>query len=78
MGREPPLSRAEQNAGQILVHDRLLPTAELAAEIDAVDAAAFAAYGRRVLETGRSAAAVLGPKRAAGAAEAFREALARG
>ena len=78
MGREPPLSRSEQNAGQVLVHDRLIPTAEIAAEVDAVDAAAFAAYGRRVLEAGRSAAAVLGPKRAAAAAEAFRSALARG
>ena len=78
MGREPPLSRAEQNAGQALLFDRLIPTAELMADVEAVDAASFGAYGRGVAQAGKSAGAVLGPKRAAPAAEVFAQALARG
>ncbi len=78
MGREPPLSRAEQNAGQAILFDRLMPPAELAATVDAVDASAFAAYGRAVVEAGIAATAVLGPKTASAAGRAFSEALAKG
>jgi predicted Zn-dependent peptidase len=78
MGREPPLARAEQNAGQALLFDRLVGAGEMADAVDAVDAPAFAAYGRRVVAAGASAAAVLGPKKAGAAAQAFGEALARG
>ena len=78
MGREPPLSRAEQNAGQALLFDRLIPIAELIADIEAVDAAGFSTYGRMVIDARRAATAVLGPKRAAPAAEVFAAALHRG
>jgi predicted Zn-dependent peptidase len=77
MARESPLARAEQNAGQLFLFDRLLAPAELAAGIEAVTAADFARFGERLLAPGRSTVAVLGPKRAAAAApEAFRAALA--
>ena len=71
MGREAPLNRAEQAAGQILLFGRPYAPAELAAAIDAVDAAAVARVGERLLSPGRAAVAVLGPKRAAAAVEAF-------
>ncbi len=75
MARESPLSRAEQAAGQLFLFDRLFPTAELAAAVDAVDAADFKRVGERVL-SGAHAMAVLGPKKAGAAAEAFAKALA--
>ncbi len=74
MGRESPLNRAEAAAGQTLLFDRLFTPAELAAAIDAVDAPAIARVGARALE-GPSATAVLGPKKAGAAAEAFAVAL---
>jgi len=75
MARESPLSRAEQAAGQLFLFDRLFPTAELAAAVDAVTAADFKRVGERVL-SGAHAVAVLGPKKAGAAAEAFAKALA--
>ena len=76
MAREQPLHRAEQAAAQALLFDRLIPPEELAAGVEAVDAAALRAYGERVLGAGAAAAAVLGPKRAASAADAFLRAAA--
>jgi predicted Zn-dependent peptidase len=78
MGREAPLNRAEQAAGQLILFDRLFPAEELAAEIDAVSAADFRRVGTRLLESGRSAATVLGPARAGAAVDAFRDALRAG
>jgi predicted Zn-dependent peptidase len=75
MARESPLSRAEQAAGQLFLFDRLFPTAELAAAVDAVNADDFKRVGERVL-SGAHAVAVLGPKKAGAAAEAFAKALA--
>jgi predicted Zn-dependent peptidase len=74
MAREQPLSRAEQGAGQVLLFDRLYPTSELAAEVDAVTHADVARLGQRLL-AGRAATAVLGAKSALKAGEAFSRAL---
>lgn len=76
MARESLMARAEQAAAQTLVYGRLLSPAEVAARIDAVDEAAVRRFGERLLSPGRSATAVLGPKRAGAAADAFGRALA--
>jgi predicted Zn-dependent peptidase len=76
MGRESPLSRAEQAAGQTLLFGRPFDPAELAVAIDAVGPADLARVGERALASGRAAVAVLGPKRAGAAAEAFARKLA--
>jgi predicted Zn-dependent peptidase len=70
MAREQPLSRAEQAAGQVLLFDRLYPTTELAAEVDAVTPADVARLGQRLL-AGQAATAVLGAKSSLKAGEAF-------
>lgn len=75
MARESTLARAEQAAGQALLFDRLFTSAELSEAIDAVTTADLRRVGSGVLASGRSAGAVLGAKRALGAADAFREAL---
>ena len=76
MGREAPLNRAEQAAGQVLLFGRPFEPAELAAAIDAVEPADLARVGERALASGQAAFAVLGPKRAVGALEGFRAGLA--
>ena len=76
MARESPLARAEQNAGQLFLFGRLLKPTELAEGIDAVTSADFARFGARLLASGQSVVAVLGPKGAGRATEAFRRAAA--
>jgi predicted Zn-dependent peptidase len=71
MSRESPLARAEQAAGQVLLFGRPFEPAELAEAIDLVQDADLARVGERAL-SGATAIAVLGPKRAAAAAMAFR------
>jgi predicted Zn-dependent peptidase len=78
MRRESPLARAEANANNIHSFGRLFPAQELADKIDAVGAADIRRVGERLTAEGRSASAVLGPKRAAGAGAAFAEALTAG
>jgi len=75
MAREQPLSRAEQAAGQVLLFDRLYPTAELAYEVDAVTPADIVRLGQRLLDGRRCATAVLGAKGALKAGPAFEKAL---
>ena len=75
MGRESTLARAEQGAGQVLLFDRLFTTAEIAHWVDAVSAADIRAFGTGVLEARAIAGAVLGPKPALKAGEAFQRAL---
>jgi predicted Zn-dependent peptidase len=75
MARESTAARAEQAAGQILTFERLFGAEETAEAIDAVTAADIARLGARLIEPGLCAAAVLGPKRALPAAEAFQQAL---
>ena len=75
MARESALARAETAAGQLLIFDRLIASAETAAAIEAVGPADLARAGARAIEAGRSACAVLGPAKAMPAAEAFQAAL---
>jgi predicted Zn-dependent peptidase len=75
MARESPLARAEQAAGQVLLFGRLLTTAEIAADIDAVEPAHLARIGAGLIASGRAAVSVLGPKPALKAADAFQKAL---
>lgn len=77
MARESLAARAEQAAGQLLVFGRLLPTAEIAAAIDAVGPADIRRLAERLLSPRRAATAVLGPARSLAAAERFERALAR-
>jgi len=69
------LARAETAAGQLLIFDRLIASAETAAAIEAVQPADLAKVGARAVEAGRSACAVLGPPKAMPAVEAFQTAL---
>ena len=75
IARESTLSRAEQAAGQAILFGRLFTSAELSEAIDSVTLADLRRVGERLLAPGRSAGAVLGPKRAMGAVEAFDRAL---
>ncbi len=76
MAREQPLARAEHAAGQVLLFGRPLTPAGLAAGIDAVTPAQVARLGERLLAPRRTVGAVLGPKAAMGAPQAFEQALA--
>ncbi len=78
MRRESPLARAEANAHNIHSFGRLFAAQELADKVDAVSAEDLHRVGERLIAAGRSACAVLGPKRAAGAGAAFAEVLAAG
>lgn len=75
MAREAPLVRAEQAAGQILLFGRLYTPADISEGVDAVEAHDIARLGETMLQSGRCVAAVLGPRRALGAAERFQQAL---
>ncbi len=75
MARESPLARAEQSAGQTLLFDHLFLTHEIAAAVDAVEAADIRRFAERLLGQGRLASAVLGPKSALNAGPAFQKAL---
>jgi predicted Zn-dependent peptidase len=61
MALESPSARSEQFARQTLIFGRVLPNAEIVAQIDAVDAAALARFGGRLLREGRPTLAALGP-----------------
>jgi predicted Zn-dependent peptidase len=75
MGREQPLNRAEQAAGQTLMFNRLYPPAEIARAIDSVTAADFARLGERMAADRRCVVSVLGSKSALGAPDAFEQAM---
>ena len=75
MARESLQSRAEQAAGQVLLFGALMSPAEIAGQIDAVEASDLARLGAALLAPGKAAASVLGPKPALKAAEAFQKAL---
>ncbi len=75
MGREQPLSRAEQAAGQTLLFGRLFPAAEIAEAIDQVTAADFVRLGERMTRDRRCVVSVLGSKAALTAPQAFEAAL---
>ncbi|HEX3886996.1 MAG TPA: insulinase family protein, partial [Phenylobacterium sp.] len=65
----------EQAAGQVLLFDRLFTPAEIAEAVAAVSAADIRAFGTRMLGAAAFAGAVLGPKSALKAGEAFSRAL---
>jgi len=75
MAREQALSRAEASAGQTLLFDRVLTTAEIADAIDAVSESDMAKLGARLLAPKTCAAAVLGPRASHGAAQEFQTGL---
>ncbi len=75
MMRESPLARAEQTAAQLLLFDRPLAPAEIAAGIEAVTRADLVRLGSDLCAGGRAAVSVLGPRQAAGAAKAFTDTL---
>ena len=75
MGRESALARAEQAAGQVLLFGRTLSPEDVAADIDQVSASDLVRLSGQILEHGRAAVAVLGPRAATKAAPGFAEAL---
>jgi predicted Zn-dependent peptidase len=75
MAREQPLARAEHAAGQVLLFGRTLDPEQVAAEVDAVSGADLARLTESILGQRRAAVAVLGPKAAMKAAEAFETTL---
>lgn len=60
MARESTSMRAEQLAQQLLIHGRPLPTEEIRAKVDDVDAAAVSGVAERAL-AGRATLALVGP-----------------
>ena len=71
IGRESPLARAEQAAAHLHLFDRLVPPEVIGAQIDAIALDDLRRVGGRLLGSGRTAMAVLGPKRAGAALQAF-------
>lgn len=61
MGLESPSARCEQMARHLLIHNRLLPGAELVEKIDSVDATALRRFGARLLRSPKLAFSALGP-----------------
>ena len=61
IGLESSSSRAEQIARQQLIHGRVFPVAELAAKVDAVDAAKVRSLAGRLFSGARPAIAAIGP-----------------
>jgi len=61
MGLERPGQRAEQIAGQMFSHGRVLSIEELTSKLDAVDAAAVRRFGERVMAAADPAIAAIGP-----------------
>ncbi len=71
MADESPASRSGRIAAQALVFGQPLDSAENARRIEALTAADLKAVGVRLLDGGRSATAVLGPRTAGKAGDAF-------
>lgn len=75
MALESPAARAERNAWQAQVFGRLIPVEETSARLAAVAPEDVRRVAGRLLAARASAGAVLGPRRAADAPEAFHRAL---
>lgn len=75
MGREQPLNRAEQAAGQTLMFGHLYTPADLAEAIDQVTADDFARLGERLVGKRKCVVSVLGSKAALAAPDAFEAAM---
>ena len=61
MGLERPGGRAEQIAGQLFALGRIQSTAEIIAQLDAIDLGMVRRYAARVMQTGKPAIAAVGP-----------------
>ncbi|WP_409609329.1 M16 family metallopeptidase [Brevundimonas sp.] len=75
MAEESPMARAGRVAVQTLIHGAPLSPQEQAAQVAAVTGEDVRQALRRVLASGRTASAALGPKAAGRAGEAFERAL---
>ena len=75
MAAESTMARAEQAAGQLLTFERLFSISQSAQMIDAVTAADLVRVGEQLLATRANACAVLGPRRAMAAPDAFERSL---
>nr|WP_315053371.1 pitrilysin family protein [uncultured Brevundimonas sp.] len=75
MADENPMSRAGRAAAQTLIFGAPVPTDVSVEQMEAVTADDLRAVGARLLEGGRAATAVLGPRAGAPAGEAFSRAL---
>ena len=75
MSDESPAARAGRAAAQVLIFGRLIPSQAMADRTLAQTADDVRAAAARCLADGRTATAVLGPKTAAPAGAAFRDAL---
>ncbi len=75
MSQESPAQRAERNAFQALVWGRPIPIEETAEKVRSVTVADLKRVAGRLLEPARSAAAVVGPRAAGRAPEAFARSL---
>ena len=78
MADESPASRAGRNAAQTLIFGAPRASALMTEQLEAQGAAEVRAVGARLLASGQAASAVLGPKAAGAAGEAFAEALFSG
>jgi len=78
MARESPLSRAEQSAGQALLFNMLFTPKALSDALDTVETGDIRRLGDVMQADGRSAIAVLGPKKAAAASVAFQSMFGQG
>ncbi len=63
MGLEGPSNRAEHIASQLSIFGRVMSEAEIAAKIEAVDAAALRRFARRLLTAKKPTLAAIGPVR---------------
>jgi predicted Zn-dependent peptidase len=61
MGMERPGTRAEQIAGQLFALGRVQPSAEIVAQLDAIDVAAVRRFAGQVMQAGQPTIAALGP-----------------
>lgn len=75
MAEESPLARAEIAANRLFLYGRIPAAAEVRAEIDSVTLADLRRVGERLLNPGRAAAAVLGPKSSMASAAVFEKVL---
>ena len=71
MARESPMARAEQAAARLHLFGRLLTPEEMGRGIDAVELQDMRRVGAALVGSGRQVVAVLGPRRAAAALDAF-------
>jgi predicted Zn-dependent peptidase len=63
MGMERPSTRSEQIAGQLFSLGRVQSSAEIVAQLDAIDAGAVKRFAGRVMAAGRPTIAAVGPVR---------------